>query len=568
MPTAKPYETAALAAQVRATWAFDRLCDRLGDDSLGDMADAILDAASRFAVDVLAPLNGAMDRDGCRLEGGRVKTAPGHAAAYAAFCEGGWPTLDKAVDYGGQGLPLVIWAAAQELFDRACVAFGMLPSSQGAAVRLLEAHADEAIKAEWLPKLTSGAWASSIVISEADAGSDVGRIRTHAEPLHDGRWAITGEKTWITFADHDLTERIGHCILARTPGAAPGAAGLSLFLVPSVLQDGSRNAVQVRRLEEKMGLHGSPTCAVGFEGAIAQLIGREGRGLSQLFAMITQMRLSVGVQGLGVAAGAAETARAYAEERRQGGSPDRPPVTLTAHADIRRLLLLGRARVETLRGLIYATAVQADLAVLETDPAAKAEAEALTAWLLPLVKTLGGEAAFDTADEAIQVMGGAGYVRDWPAEQYLRDGRVFTIYEGASGMQALDLVHRRLWRDEAKGLNAFLRLARDEVGRAEAALQRQALESALDCLDSAADHLRRWRNTPWDAEAGAFAFLQLAGLCATGWIALRLVRLGDDGLKAAGGYWLSDLAPRASLEHARILGGGQGLQAFSALTAS
>jgi len=567
MPIAKPYETAALVAQVRATWAFDRLCDRLGDDSLGDMAEAILEAASRFASEVLTPLNPAMDREGCRIEDGRVKTATGHAEAYAAFRDGGWPTLEKSVDHGGQGLPLLLWAAAQELFDRACVAFGMLPSSQGAAVRLLEAHADEAIKAEWLPKLTSGEWASSIIISEVEAGSDVGRIRTQAQTSADGRWAITGEKNWITFADHDLTERIGHCVLARTPGAAQGAAGLSLFLVPSVLEDGSRNAVQVRRLEEKMGLHGSPTCAVGFEGATAQLIGREGRGLSQLFAMITQMRLSVGVQGLGVAAGAAETARAYAEERRQGGAPDRQPVTLDAHADIRRLLLLGRARVETLRGLVYATAVQADLAMLERDPAARAEAEALTAWFLPLVKTLGGEAAFDTANEAIQVMGGAGYVRDWPVEQYLRDGRVFTIYEGASGMQALDLVHRRLWRDEAKGLNAFLRLARDEIELAEAGPPRQALASALDCLDSAADQLRRWRNKPWDAEAGAFAFLQLAGLCATGWIALRLIRLGDDGLRAAGGYWLSDLAPRASLEYARILAGGQGLAAFAALAA-
>jgi len=565
MPTAKPYETAALVAQVRATWGLGRLGELLGDEDLGDMAEAILDAASRFAAEVLAPLNGSMDRQGCRIEGGRVKTAPGHPEAYAAYREGGWPTLDKAVAHGGQGLPLLIWAAAQELFDRACVAFGMMPTSQGAAVRLLEAHADDAIKAQWLPRLTSGDWAATIVISEVDAGSDVGRIRTQAQPLGDGHWAVTGEKNWISFADHDLTERIGHCILARTPGAAPGPAGLSLFLVPSVLDDGSRNAVQVRRLEEKMGLHGSPTCAVGFEGARAQLIGREGRGLSQLFAMITQMRLSVGVQGLGVAAGAAETARAYAEARRQGGPADQPPVTLDSHADIRRLLLLGRARVETLRGLTYAAAVQADLGAFETDPSAKAQAEALTAWFLPLVKTLGGEAAFDTADEAIQVMGGAGYVRDWPAEQYLRDGRVFTIYEGASGMQALDLLHRRLWRDEAKGLIAFLELARAEIAVSADGPPRHALTGALEHLEAAADQLKNWRRQPLDAEAGAFAFLQLAGLCATGWIALRLIRLGDDSLKAAGGYWLSDIAPRARLEHARILAAGQGIKAFAAV---
>ena len=337
------YDTSTLIAQLRASPGLERLCALIGDEALADTAEAVLEEAARFASEVLAPLNPVMDTEGCRLEGGRVKTAPGHAEVWKAFCEAGWQTLDKSAEHGGQGLPLIVWAAAQELFARASVAFGMLPSSQGAASRLLEAHASDAIKAEWLPRLASGEWASTIVISEAEAGSDVGRIRTRAEPL-DGEWAITGEKTWITFADHDLAPRIGHCVLARTPNGKPGAAGLALFLAPSVLDDGQRNAIVIRRIEEKMGLHGSPTCTVGFEGARARLIGQEGRGLAQLFAMITQMRLSVGVQGLGLASLASETALAYAFERKQGGAPGEPPVTIGRHADVQRMLLQGQAR--------------------------------------------------------------------------------------------------------------------------------------------------------------------------------------------------------------------------------
>jgi alkylation response protein AidB-like acyl-CoA dehydrogenase len=504
-----------------------------------------------------------MDHHGCRLQDGRVKTAPGHLEAWTAFCAAGWQTLDKPVDHGGQGLPLLVWAAVQELFDRGCVAFGMPPAQQMAAVRLLEAHADESIKAQWLGRLSSGEWAASICISEADAGSDVGRIRTLATPLADGEWAVTGEKIWITFGDHDLAPQIGHCLLARTPGAKPGGAGLSLFLVPSVLEDGTRNAIYVRRIEEKMGLHGSPTCALGFEGARGRMVGVEGRGLSQLFAMLTVMRLSVGVQGLGVGAGAAETARAYAAERRQGGPPAAPPVPLDRHPDVQRQLMQALSRVEVMRGLIYAAAVQGDLAELETDPEAKARAAALTGWLLPIVKTFGGETGFEVASEAVQVLGGAGYVADWPIGQYLRDARIFTIYEGATGMQALDLLHRRLWRDEGKGLAAFLQMARADIaGQAQA----QALADTLNLLEDAAARLEGFKSEPRAAEAGATPFLYLASLAAAGWIALRLSGLDNARLAAAGRWWLSDLPARAALEHARATLGDGRLEAFQAFS--
>jgi alkylation response protein AidB-like acyl-CoA dehydrogenase len=560
------YDTAPLIAQLRAAPGLDRLLALMGDPEMADTAQAILEEAARFAEVVLQPLNGPADHAGCRLVDGRVKTAQGHAEAWSAFCEAGWQTLDKPAEHGGQGLPLVAWAACQELFDRAFVAFGMLPSSQGAAAKLIETHADDAIKDEWLPRLSAGEWAATICLSEVEAGSDVGRMRTLATPLEGGDWSITGEKCWITFGDHDLAPRIGHCLLARTPGAAPGGAGLSLFLVPSVLEDGSRNAIAVRRIEEKLGLHASPTCALGFEGARGRLIGKAGRGLSQLFAMITVMRLSVGVQGLGLAAGAAETARAYAGERLQGGPPAAPPVPLDRHADVQRMLLGALSRVETLRGLVYAAAVQADLAAHETDPLAAQGAAALTGWLLPLVKTLGGEAGFDTASDAIQILGGAGYVRDWPVEQYLRDARVFTIYEGATGMQALDLLHRRLWRDEAKGLEAFLALARADVACSVAA-GAPDVTRVLDLLEDAARTLQGAKAAPREAEAGATPFLHLAGLAATGWIALRLTALEDPRLAAAGRYWLSDIAPRAALKHAQAIAGAGALEAWAAFGA-
>jgi len=452
----------------------------------------------------------------------------------------------------------VALAACTEIFDRGSVAFGMLPTGLRAACRLLAAHADEAIKAEWLPRLVSGEWVATICISEPEAGSDAGRIRTLAEPDGQDGWRITGEKMWISYGDHDLAPRIGHCLLARTPGAAPGGAGLSLFLVPDSI-DGARNTIAIRRLEEKLGLHGSPTCAMGFEGARGFLIGAEGRGLAQLFAMIAPMRLMVSVQGLTIAAGAADVALGYAEERRQGGPPDAPPVPIVEHPDVQRMLANMASRVEVARGLVLAAAVQADLARLETDPDARADAAAMAGWLLPIAKTYASETGFQVSSEAIQVLGGAGYVKDWPVEQSLRDSRVFAIFEGTSGVQALDLLHRRLRREDGRGLKAFLRLARADLGAGGHGAA--ALAAALDVLERAAVELAR---TP-DGDGSAYALLQLGALAATGWAALRLSRLAHPRLRAAGLWWLSDLKPRAEHLAAEIALGSGRLELFQAL---
>mgnify|MGYP000947075282 CR=1 FL=1 len=560
-----PIDVASMLVQIEATPGIDRLrsCSLQFGEADRRTVAAVLDEAARFCANNLAALNVGADRIGCRLECGRVATPPGFATAWQSYVAAGWPTLDHPTAQGGQGLPLVLSASVQLLVDASCAAFGMLPVLQRSAARLLTAHGDDRMRAEWVPHLVSGEVAASICISEAEAGSDAARIHTTAHANDDGSWAITGEKMWISFGDHDMCPRIAHCVLARSPN------GLSLFLVPSELsvENGltQRNSVFVRRLETKMGLHGSPTCALGFEAATGWLIGAEGRGLAQLFVMITNMRLSAGIQGLGLAAFAADVARDYAAERRQGGPLSAAAVAIDSHADVQCQLLDMGAEVEVLRGLGLAIAVQADIAAHDSDPEVRRAAAALTQWLLPIFKTLGGEAGFEVASAAMQVLGGAGYTRDWPIEQALRDARVATIYEGTTGMQALDLLHRRMWRDRGAGLAAFLAIARADVG--------QGTTGAAQCLDLLED-AGRWlcelEPTPRAAEAGATAFLHLAGLAATGWIAVRLSGLtADDAatrrLVAAGSHWLSDIALRAALDHARVFGGDAKLRNYATL---
>ena len=549
-----PIDTAAMRAHIELAAGMDRLRELLGPDAPPpELLGAILDEAARFSDDWLTPFNRTADQSGCRLENGRVQTAAGHKEAWDAYREAGWIGIDQPASAGGQDLPLFMLVACQEIFDRGSVAFGMLSTSQRGAARLIAAHGDEDLKAEWLDKLVSGEWAATICISEPEAGSDVGRIRTLAVPSEEGDWRITGEKIWISFGDHDLAPRIGHCILARTPGAAPGGAGLSLFLVPDRIgAAGTRNSIVVRRIEEKLGLHGSPTCALGFENARAHLIGTPGRGLAQLFTMITTMRLMVAVQGLAVAGAATDVAFAYARERRQGGPPAEPPPPIERHADVQRVLSTMASRVETLRGLTIAAAVHADIGRHSPDAAERDQSLALVQWLLPILKTFGGETAFETASDAIQLLGGAGYVRDWPLEQLLRDSRVFTIYEGTSGIQALDLLHRRLRRDGGVRLDAFMTVARAEIARTNAAREAQALETVLDLTADAAARLAASRQ-----DAGAYPFLRLAAFAATSWIALRLANAAPvnstvSGLAAAGRYWLAAAPHRARQEHGLI----------------
>ncbi|MGE5722435.1 MAG: acyl-CoA dehydrogenase family protein [Sphingomonadales bacterium] len=564
-------QTAAILAQLAIVPGIERLRALTPGGELSDeLLSAIVEEAARLSEERLAPFNARSDRSGCTIEGGRVRTSADQRETWAEYVAGGWPTLTASPEHGGQGLPLLVQAACEELFNRGSTALMMLATAGRCAARLMAEYAGEEIKAEWLPRLASGEWGATICVSEPDAGSDLARIRTSAEPQPDGSWRVSGEKIWISFGDHDLSERIGHLVLARTPGAPAGTRGISLFLVPNLI-DGAPNGVVVRRIEEKLGLHASPTCALGFEQARGRLIGEPHRGLPQMFAMIVAMRISVGSQGVGIGTLAAETALDYAFERRQGGSPDAPAVPIAEHADVQRMLLDMTSRVEVVRGLVLACAACADLAERETEEAARAEAAALLGWLLPIAKNFSAETGFEAASQAIQVLGGAGYTREWPVEQALRDSRVLAIFEGTSGMQALDLVQRRLLRG-GEGLAAFLRAARRDIAARYATAEAEALAAVLDTLEAASRQFAAWQDKPRAVEAGAYHYLTLASLAATGWIALRLAGLGgttpaEQRIAASGRFWLSDLPARAELEAQLATAGEQRLSGFSTLRA-
>ena len=542
-------DLARITRQIELSWRIDDV--RRARDSWAaatpDTCTAVLDGADKFARGVLEPLNFAMDRSGCSLVDGRVVAAPGHRAAWSSYVEAGWPTLEAAEEHGGQGMPAILAFAAQELFDRACPAFGMLPVPQRSLFRLIDAYGTEAMRAEWLPRLASGERGATVCVSEVGAGSDLARASTRAQQNDDGTWSVTGEKCWISYGDHDLTDQIGHAVLAQTIDAE-GRKRPSLFLVPARLPDGSANRIAVRRLEHKLGLHGSPTCALGFEGATGWLLGEPGRGLAQLFVMIANMRLAVGAMGLGIASAAADVALAYAAERKQGGKPD--PLPINQHADVRLQLLDALAAPTLLRGLLFAVANANDLA-MQGD----AGAAALAAWLLPIVKTTGGEVAFDTAGAAIQVLGGAGYTSEWPAEQALRDARVLTIFEGATGIQALDLTHRRLLADDSS-YRAFL-------GVAETCSD-DRLKNCIAELEKAANWLKA---NPAKADGGATAFLHLAATAALSWIAGEYAASGsaDTVLRVTADHWLDTVGAKAASLSAQVMVGASLADRFTAL---
>ena len=486
-------QVAAMLVQAATAYGIERLQALPDVSSQLDPAllEAILDQAGRFAAEQLAPFDRSADRVGCQLEKGRVVLAPAHEAAWTAFHDGGWAALDVPENFGGQGLPVLAGIAVQELMDRFSITFGMATGASRSASRLLQTYADPELAEAWVANLASGAWSATICISEPEAGSDVGRIRTAARRAPDGTWRITGEKIWISYGDHTLTERIGHVVLARPEGSVAGTRGLSLFLVAAFGGDegpGGRNGVVVRRLEDKLGLHGSPTCALGFEDAEATMIGVEGRGLPQLFRMIVGMRLQVGTQGLGLANASFAAASRYAQERRQGGPAHAPAVLIADHADVQLMLAAMAARIATLRGIVYAAAVAADLADRDPDETARRAAASLLGWLLPIVKNSAAETAFEAAAEAILVFGGAGYTTEWPVERYLRDARILAIYEGTTGMQAIDLVRRR-WLGVDCGYEAFRAAVEPDLSAIPSDLA-EPLRAAMATLTAATAWLR------------------------------------------------------------------------------
>jgi alkylation response protein AidB-like acyl-CoA dehydrogenase len=545
-------------------FVLDRLLD-IGGEVDSDLVEAVLEEAGRFAADAIAPLNPVGDREGCtRHADGSVTTPSGFRQAYARYREAGWGTLALPEEHGGQGLPHALATVVEEFLNSACHAFNMYPGLTHGAVAVLLDRGSEELKAAYLPKLVSGEWLGTMALTEPQAGTDLGLLRTKAEPLGDRTFAVTGEKIFCSGGEHDLTDNIVHLVLARLPGAPEGSRGISLLVVPKFLNDGSRNAVTCGSVEHKMGIRGSATCAMNFDRATGWLVGEENGGLAAMFIMMNAARLSCGNQGLAQAELAYQNAAAYALERRQGRAPGSKAAAdpLIVHPDVRRMLMDARAFTEGFRALVLWTAHQFDRGSQE-----------LVSFLTPVIKAYGTDKGFETAVAMQQVFGGHGYIAETGIEQVVRDARVAMIYEGANGVQALDLVARKLVRDEGQVAERFIALVEGECEAAASELHflsaplrevvHEAREASLWLLSAG-------REEPDALAAGSYAYLQLIGVLAVGWMWLRLARVAlpeaDDPFCAAklatARHYAQRALPEAVTLRRRVEAGAETLMAL------
>ena len=434
----------------------------------------VLEEAGKFVAEVVAPLNRDGDEIGCRFDQGQVTTPPGFREAYRALWQAGWPALSAAAEDGGQGLPAVLEAVLFEWLSAANHGFTMAPGLLHGAYECLKHHGSQELKARYLQKIASGEWLATMALTEAHAGSDLGQVRTRAVPQADGSYRLSGGKIFISGGEHDLSENIVHLVLCRLPDAPAGPKGLSLVLAPKVLPDGTRNAVHCERIEEKMGLHGSPTCVLRFDEATGWLVGEAGRGLNAMFVMMNAARLHVALQGIGLLDAAWQKADAYANERRQmraPGASGREASLIAEHPAVRRILDTQRAWIDGARVLAYRTAVLLDVARHDADPKARERAQGWCTLVTPVLKAACTQQGFSGASECLQVFGGHGYVREWGIEQVLRDARVTMIYEGTNEIQAIDLLVRKVLPDGGAGMSAVLLALRDDL---EAAREQDA----------------------------------------------------------------------------------------------
>jgi 3-(methylthio)propanoyl-CoA dehydrogenase len=488
-----------------------------------ELLDAVFDAAARLAEDVLSPLQRVGDREGSRLENGVVVTPAGWREAYERYAGGGWNALPFAAEDGGQGLPWTIAMAVQEIWHGANTAFSLCPLLNQAAAELVTRYATQELRARYLPKLVSGEWTGAMSLTEPQAGSDLGAIRTRA--WRDGEtWRLQGQKIFITYGEHDLTENIVHLVLARTPNAPAGTHGLSLFLIPKFLPGadgtpGERNDLRCVSLEEKLGIHASPTCLMAYGdsgGATAFLIGEESRGIEAMFTMMNNARLGVGVQATGIAERAAQMARAYAAERVQGreiGGSSGKSVKIIQHPDIRRMLLTMRARIEAMRGLALSAALAIDLARRHSDPERRRLEQERADLLTPMVKAWCTDSAVEIASLALQVHGGMGFIEETGIAQVYRDARITPIYEGTNGIQAQDLVFRKVGRDAGAAARRFIH----ELGALAKELQHFELRNSVAELEHALDWLlSALQGNPREAAAVSTPFLRLCATVAGG----------------------------------------------------
>jgi acyl-CoA dehydrogenase len=526
-----------------------------------DMVDAILTESASLCDNVLAPLNRAGDEHPARLENGSVVTSPGFAEGYRAIASGGWIGMSASAAAGGLGLPMTLTSAVNDMMSGACLALQLNPMLTQGQIEALEAHASLEMKALYLPRLISGAWSGTMNLTEPQAGSDVGALRTKAVPNGDGTYAITGEKIYISWADSDFAANICHLVLARLPDAAPGTRGISLFMVPKFLPDpqgnpGPRNTLRVQSLEHKLGLHGSPTAVMAFEGATGWLVGAPHAGMAAMFTMMNNARLGVGIQGIGVAEAAMQAAMDHALARRQGRAGGTG--SIAEHADVRRMLALMRAEVFAARAIALSCAVATDMATATGAPDWKARAALLT----PIAKAHGTEIGLEVANIGIQVHGGAGFIEATGAAQFARDVRVTSIYEGTNGIQAMDLVGRKL----SDGGAAALALI-DEVEKAAEAAMADHAALALP-VGKAAQALRattRWLLTqePQDRNAGAVPYLRAFARTLGAAAHLRAATSGDRSRAGLAAFFIQRILPEQTALLAQVEAGAEALMVLS-----
>jgi len=527
-----------------------------------ETVEAILTEAARLAENVLAPLQRAGDRNPARLENGIVRTSPGFAAGYRAIVEGGWVSIAASPEFGGMGLPMALTTAVNEMMGSACLSLQLNPLMTQGQIEALEHHASPALKALYIPKLISGEWCGTMNLTEPQAGSDVGALRTSATPNGDGSYAITGQKIFITWADNDFTANVCHLVLARLPDGAAGTKGISLFMVPKFIPDaagnpGARNRLAVVSLEHKLGLHGSPTAVMQYDGATGWLVGEAHHGMAAMFTMMNNARLGVGVQGIAVAEAAFQLALSYASERKQGRTPVDGAGAIIDHADVRRMLGQMKAEIFAARAMALSCAVATDMARATNDPAWQARAALLT----PIVKAYGTDIGCAVADMGVQVHGGMGFIEETGAAQYLRDVRVTAIYEGTNGIQAMDLVGRKM----SDGGEAAYRLI-EEV-QAQAVAARALFPNMATAVWNAAEALREATEglvaQPInDRFAGAVAYLRAFALVLGGHYHLRAA-LADGARAPLARLAIKRLLPEHGALLAQVREGAAGLYALT-----
>jgi len=494
-----------------------------------EITAAVLEEAGRFATDVLAPLNRVGDTEGIKLIDGKVLTAPGWPDAYQRWIAAGWNAVSGAEAFGGQGLPMAVNAACTEIWAAANVAFGLCPLLTLSAIEALDAHGSDELKKIYLEKLISGEWPGTMQLTEPQAGSDVGALRARAERVADGSYRIFGTKIFITYGDHDMTDNIVHFVLARLPDAPPGTKGISLFLIPKFLVNadgslGARNDIFPSGIEHKLGMHAAPTCTMTMGdagGAIGYLIGEENRGMQCMFTMMNQARLSVGLEGVGIAERAYQQALAFAQERKQGRAVGEKPSKsdpIIVHPDVKRMLLQMRSMTAAARTICYATAVALDISLRANDPAVKAAAATRAALLTPIAKAFATDIGNEVAYLGVQIHGGMGFIEETGAAQHLRDARITPIYEGTNGIQAIDLVTRKLAPNGGEAVWALLSELSAIVDDVEASndpgfgTAPAKLREGLGALERASKWLlEKMTAAPNEALAGATPYLRLFG---------------------------------------------------------